>query len=52
MPTTGVVCAIDDILIGGSTQEEHGSRSQHVLARLKEAGVISNEKCRFNQKKK
>ena len=47
----GVNCAIDDILIGGSTQEEHDSRLQQVLTRLKEAGVTLNDKCRFNQNK-
>ena len=46
-----MVCAIDDILIGGSTQEEHGSRLKNFLSRLKEAGETLNEKCRFNQHK-
>ena len=47
----GVVCLMDDILIHGTTQDEHDSRLMEVLRRLEAAGVTLNkEKCEFSQK--
>ena len=46
----GVVCMIDDILVHGSTVEEHDDRLTKVLQRLEEAGLTLNrEKCQFSQ---
>ena len=39
----GVVCMIDDILIHGSTQEEHDQRLAAVLERLQQAKVTINQ---------
>ena len=48
---SGVVCQMDDILIFGSSQEEHNSRLLAVLQRLKERNVTLNrEKCEFSKK--
>ena len=46
----GVVCDIDDILIGGKGQEEHDARLRKVLDRLDKAGVTLNEKCELSTK--
>ena len=44
----GVVCMMDDVLIHGTTLQEHDGRLRQVLERLQEAGVTLNkEKCRF-----
>ena len=46
----GVVCMIDDILIHGSTQEEHDQRLAAVLGRLQQAKVTHNQaKCEFSK---
>jgi len=46
----GVVCLMDDIMIHGTTQEEHDERLARVLTRLQEAGLTLNrEKCAFSQ---
>ena len=46
----GVVCLMDDILIHGTTQEEHDERLARVLTRLQDAGLTLNrEKCAFSQ---
>ena len=46
----GVVCMIDDILIHGSTQEEHDQRLAAVLERLRKAKVTLNlAKCEFSK---
>ena len=46
----GVVCMIDDILIHGSTQEEHDQRLAAVLGRLQQAKVTLNQaKCEFSK---
>jgi len=46
----GVVCMIDDILIHGSTQEEHDQRLAAVLERLQQAKVTFNQtKCEFSK---
>ncbi|XP_028416572.1 uncharacterized protein LOC114540649 [Dendronephthya gigantea] len=45
----GVECNIDDVLIYGTTQEEHDQRLEKVLQRLGDANVTLNpEKCVFN----
>ena len=47
----GVVCQMDDILVFGSTPQEHNSRLLAVLQRLQSANVTLNRtKCEFNQK--
>ena len=44
----GVVCMMDDVLIHGSTREEHDARLRDVLNRLQTAGMTLNErKCQF-----
>jgi len=44
----GVICLIDDVLIYGSTIEEHNERLEKVLKNLNEGGVTLNEqKCEF-----
>ena len=46
----GVLCMVDDILIHGSSQEEHDRRVSRVLERIQEAGLTLNrEKCQFSQ---
>ena len=46
----GVVCMMDDMLIHGTTQQEHDQRLLAVLQRLEKAGVTLNrEKCKFSQ---
>ena len=44
----GVICDIDDILVGGRGQKEHDERLREVLKRLKQAGLTLNEKCEFS----
>ena len=42
----GVFCYLDDILVTGSTEEEHNERLRKVLATLQSAGLkLSIEKC-------
>ena len=44
----GVICMMDDVLIFGSTQEEHDSRLLSSLKRIKESGITLNgAKCEF-----
>ena len=46
----GVVCLIDDILIHGSTQEEHHKHLQAALECIQSAGATLNkEKCEFSK---
>lgn len=48
----GVVCHMDDILVWGSTVEEHDTRLHAVLQRAEKAGVTLNmSKCEFNKRK-
>ena len=43
---------MDDVLIFGSTQEEHGTRLHKVLQKLQSHGVTLNrEKCEFNKRR-
>ena len=45
-----VICYIDDILMMGSTDEEHLERLERVLQRLREYGLrVKNSKCDFFQ---
>ena len=44
----GVLCYLDDILIAGSTEEEHNQRLRKVLEALQSAGLkLSLAKCSF-----
>ena len=44
----GVVCLMDDVLVFGSTREQHEQRLNEVLHRIKEAGVtLNSSKCEF-----
>ncbi|GBM11089.1 Retrovirus-related Pol polyprotein from transposon 17.6 [Araneus ventricosus] len=46
----GTICHMDDILIWGSTQEEHDQRLTEVCNRLKNSGMTLNaKKCIFSQ---
>ena len=46
-----VICYIDDILLTGSTDEEHYSNLEEVLKRLQDHGIkLKAEKCSFMQK--
>ena len=43
---TGVVCMMDDVLIHGTTREEHDEQLTRVLQRLEELGMtLNSEKC-------
>ena len=47
----GVVCLMDDVLVYGSTQEEHEKNLLAALNRIQEAGLTLNkEKCVFSKK--
>ena len=44
----GVNCFIDDVIIWGSTREEHDQRVRRVLERLRDRGVkLQAAKCKF-----
>ena len=45
----GVLSHIDDILVFGSSQQEHDDRLHAVLKRLQEAGLTLNHKCEFSK---
>ena len=48
----GVVCQMDDVLVFGSTKEEHDARLKEVLQQIPKAGVTLNqEKCLFGQER-
>ena len=48
----GVVCHMDDILIFGSSQQEHNERLLAVLRRLSQSGLTLNKKkCQFSKQK-
>ena len=45
-----VLCHVDDTLVFGSTRDEHDSRLQAILDRIKAAGITLNpDKCQFSQ---
>ena len=49
---TGVLCHMDDVLIFGSTQEEHDTRLHEVLQKLQSHGVTLNrQKCEFSKRR-
>ena len=41
----GVVCLIDDILLSGDNQEEHDAKLHRALKRLRDNGIMLNDKC-------
>lgn len=43
----GTICHADDILIFGSSREQHDHRLHQVLQRLQKEGLTLNEKCQF-----
>uniref|UniRef100_A0A3B3C9Q2 Gypsy retrotransposon integrase-like protein 1 n=1 Tax=Oryzias melastigma TaxID=30732 RepID=A0A3B3C9Q2_ORYME len=44
----GTVCHADDILVFGSTREQHDQRLHRVLERLQQEGLtLNNDKCQF-----
>eukprot|EP00731_Ephydatia_muelleri_P004849 Em0002g1025a len=46
----GVLCHMDDVLVYGSTQQEHDKRLKAVLQRVQTAGVTLNkDKCEFSK---
>lgn len=46
----GVICMIDDVLVFGSTREEHDSRLLAVLQRIDQSGITLNAaKCEFRK---
>ena len=46
----GTVCLMDDILVHGTTREEHDDRLRQVLQRLSDIGLtLNSEKCTFTQ---
>ena len=48
----GVTTYLDDIVIGGSTPEEHDDNLRAFLLRARECGLsLSSQKCRFRQRK-
>ena len=47
---SGTVCLMDDILVHGTTREEHDERLRIVLQRLSNLGMtLNSEKCSFAQ---
>ena len=45
---TAALCYLDDVLVWGSTWEEHNTRLRAVLEKMRDAGVLLNpEKCCF-----
>ena len=47
----GVLCQMDDVLVFGSSQEEHDTRLAGVLQKIADTGVTLNpDKCVFNRK--
>ena len=46
----GVLCLMDDVLVFGSSKNEHNSRLSAALKRIQEAGVTLNaDKCEFGK---
>ena len=46
----GTLCHIDDVLIYGSTQQEHDERLHSALAQIQSADLTLNaKKCEFNK---
>lgn len=52
LPCEGVINFIDDIIVFGSSEEQHNARLQKVMHTLKQNGVLLNKsKCMFNKSK-
>ena len=47
----GVICHMDDVLIHGTTREEHDQRVDEVMERIKRSGMTLNNKCEFSSTK-
>uniref|UniRef100_A0A5S6QFE8 RNA-directed DNA polymerase n=1 Tax=Trichuris muris TaxID=70415 RepID=A0A5S6QFE8_TRIMR len=45
----GVLCHMDDILVFGSSRQEHDRRLRDVLERLRSKGLTLNAKCQFGR---
>ena len=46
-----VICYLDDILVTGSTEQEHNNNLEEVLRRLQEHGIrLRQDKCQFFQR--
>ena len=46
----GVVCMVDNILVSGSTQEQHDQQLEKVLDKISQTGVTLNaDKCVLSQ---
>ena len=45
----GVICHMDDVLIHGTTREEHDQRVDEVMERIKRSGLTLNNKCEFSK---
>ena len=44
----GVICHMDDVLIHGTTKEEHDQRVDEVMARIQRSGMTLNNKCEIS----
>jgi hypothetical protein len=47
----GIICHMDDVMVYGSSQQEHDSNLRAVLKRIQEAGLTLNEKCEFSKER-
>ena len=48
----GILCQMDDVLIYGSSQEEHDQRLTKALKRIQSSGITLNpDKCEFSKEK-
>ena len=45
----GVICHMDDVIIHGTTREEHDQRVDEVMERIKRSGMTLNNKCEFSK---
>ena len=46
----GVLCVMDDIIVFGTSQQEHDCRLHTVLTRLSSAGItLNSDKCKFSK---
>ena len=45
----GVICHMDDVLIHGTTREEHDQRVHEVMERIQRRGMTLNNKCEFSK---
>ena len=47
---SGVLCLMDDVIVFGSSQEEHDTRLIATLEQLEEVGVtLNSQKCEFGK---